>query len=445
MLRPKQNRLDSATENYLLHIMGLGIGFIFIVAPFYAPITVFLASHYGHFDLLRIIKEIVLAGLVLMLTFYRVKNRTKLKLIPNDKLIVSILVFTLILLLTSFYDLISHRVSHLAVIYGLMIDLRLVGFFIVTYLVFKFSNLGRAFNWKMLILMPALIVVLFGALQTTVLPKDILAHIGYSKQTIVPYHTVDSKPDFVRVQSTLRGPNPLGAYLVVVSCLILSLGLGAKRHRAYYLGFGLLCLFVILMTYSRSALVGTMLGLVAILIVYERRFLNRKNLIIFSTVLITLGLMMPILSRNYVLQNVFFHSSSRSTSGQSSNNARVSALEEATKDVIRHPLGSGVGSAGPASLRNTKGPIKISENFFIQIAQEVGLLGLVVFVIINIMLFQRLFDLKDDPLARALLGSLVGLIFINMVSHAWADDTLAYIWWGLAGIAMSQNRSMVKQ
>jgi hypothetical protein len=23
-----------------------------------------------------------------------------------------------------------------------------------------------------------------------------------------------------------------------------------------------------------------------------------------------------------------------------------------------------------------------------------------------------------------------------MLSHAWADDTLAYVWWGLAGIAM---------
>ena len=24
-----------------------------------------------------------------------------------------------------------------------------------------------------------------------------------------------------------------------------------------------------------------------------------------------------------------------------------------------------------------------------------------------------------------------------MLSHAWTDDTLAYVWWGLAGIAMA--------
>jgi hypothetical protein len=24
-----------------------------------------------------------------------------------------------------------------------------------------------------------------------------------------------------------------------------------------------------------------------------------------------------------------------------------------------------------------------------------------------------------------------------MLSHSWADDTLAYLWWGLAGVAMA--------
>jgi len=43
-----------------------------------------------------------------------------------------------------------------------------------------------------------------------------------------------------------------------------------------------------------------------------------------------------------------------------------------------------------------------------------------------------------------LLASLIGLIFVNLVSHAWADDTLAYVWWGLAGIALSQTNYMAQ-
>jgi hypothetical protein len=36
----------------------------------------------------------------------------------------------------------------------------------------------------------------------------------------------------------------------------------------------------------------------------------------------------------------------------------------------------------------------------------------------------------------SLLASLIGISFVNLLSHAWADDTLAYLWWGLAGIAI---------
>jgi hypothetical protein len=40
-------------------------------------------------------------------------------------------------------------------------------------------------------------------------------------------------------------------------------------------------------------------------------------------------------------------------------------------------------------------------------------------------------------LARVLLASLAGIIFVNLLSHAWTDDTLAYLWWGLTGIALA--------
>ncbi|MFO0882188.1 MAG: hypothetical protein U0491_01950 [Candidatus Saccharimonadales bacterium] len=47
-------------------------------------------------------------------------------------------------------------------------------------------------------------VVVFGALQVLVLPKDILAHIGYQKSIIPPYFTVDNNEQLVRIISTLR-------------------------------------------------------------------------------------------------------------------------------------------------------------------------------------------------------------------------------------------------
>jgi hypothetical protein len=35
------------------------------------------------------------------------------------------------------------------------------------------------------------------------------------------------------------------------------------------------------------------------------------------------------------------------------------------------------------------------------------------------------------------LASLIGISVINLVSHAWMDDTLSLLWWGLAGIALA--------
>ena len=445
MDKAKQNRKELRQSRYISGILGWGIAAIFAVTPFYAPITVQLASHYNHFDLLRIWKEIALTLLGLIMAWFMLTHRRRAKSMLSDRLFASMIVYAAILVLVSIYDLISGRVSHSATVYGLMINLRLVGFFGVVYAAFRSSNLHKSFPWQKLILIPAALVVLFGALQATILPKDILRHIGYSKQTIVPYQTVDNRPDFARVQSTLRGPNPLGAYLAVIICLIFSLWLAAhSRSRLYLAIFGLLSFYVLFMTYSRSALVGTLLGLVVIMAIHERRFLARRSIFLLIPALVGLAVLVPLASRSYTLQNIFFHTSNKSTSNQSSNNARVQALRQGTEDVISHPLGGGVGSAGPASLRNLKNPPKIAESYFIQIGQEVGIIGLISFVVVNMLLIIRLYKQKDDPLVRALLASLIGLIFVNLVSHAWADDTLAYVWWGLAGIALSQTNYMAQ-
>jgi hypothetical protein len=62
---------------------------------------------------------------------------------------------------------------------------------------------------------------------------------------------------------------------------------------------------------------------------------------------------------------------------------------------------------------------------------------LILFVLINVGVGVLLYARRDDPLALSLLASLIGITLINMFSHAWADDTLSYVWWGLAGVALA--------
>ena len=44
---------------------------------------------------------------------------------------------------------------------------------------------------------------------------------------------------------------------------------------------------------------------------------------------------------------------------------------------------------------------------------------------------------REDTLALALLASFLGLIIVNMLLEAWTDDTLCYLWWGMAGIVIA--------
>src|SRR6478672_6402975 len=108
-----------------------------------------------------------------------------------------------------------------AVAAGLLIDLRFIGFFVLVYILvlIKPSSTRPLLT---AVAAGAAIVLGFGLLQITLLPDDALRSIGYSSSTITPYTTIDSNPEYVRINSTLRGPNPLGALSVVYAALAVS-------------------------------------------------------------------------------------------------------------------------------------------------------------------------------------------------------------------------------
>src|SRR5260221_571498 len=115
--------------NLAAPILRYGIAGILVVAPFYAPLTVLLASHFRHFDFLRIWKEIALVGLAAIMSTFLVTHRRRVADILHDKLYLTMLGYAALLSGTAIYDLLSGRVTTDAVIYGLLLDLRLIGFF----------------------------------------------------------------------------------------------------------------------------------------------------------------------------------------------------------------------------------------------------------------------------------------------------------------------------
>jgi hypothetical protein len=101
--------------------------------------------------------------------------------------------------------------------------------------------------------------------------------------------------------------------------------------------------------------------------------------------------------------------------------------------IVQNPFGSGPGSAGPASFYNSNAQPIISESYFVQLGQEVGVLGLLLFLLICGYTAKMLYRQKDAT-AQVLLASFAGLSVISIFLHGWADDPTAMTWWGLAGL-----------
>ncbi|HUA13541.1 MAG TPA: O-antigen ligase family protein [Candidatus Sulfotelmatobacter sp.] len=411
---------------------------IFVLVPFQGFLTVWASSLVGHYTAVRLWDDVVLL-LVILGSVYLLFTDKKIRFNTLSRRLVWVILgyifLSLALGLVSFLD---KDVTGKAVLYGLLINLRYLAFFLVTWCVaLRISRLRR--HWPTFVLWPAVVVVAFGLLQIFVLPHDFLRHFGYGPNTIPVIETVNSNAKYVRIPSTLRGANPLGAYLIIpISILAVFLVRPKKtlKHIALFVG----AVITLFYTYSRSALFG---AFVSVVIVVFTAKLSEKTLKLSAVVVCILviagGIFYSLDKNNAGVQNLVLHTQKNSVVKTTSDQNHESNLKIGVKQLIREPLGRGPGTAGPASVYNNNA--RIAENYYVQIGQEVGWLGLVLFLLINVGVGYLLWLRRDDPLALALFASLIGISIVNMFSHAWADDTLAYTWWGLAGIAMAPDKT----
>lgn len=415
----------------------IGLLVVMLLIVVHAPVSVWLGTIFtDHQALIKAWKELLLAALAVVAVILITKRGKWKSVIYSPFILLSLAFIDVHLLLALFLG-----GESTAIVAGLMIDLRFVVMFMLMYvlILLRPQALKRVF---VVAASGALVVVGFGLLQITILPDDVLSHIGYKKnETIAPFITIDANPDYVRINSTLRGPNPLGALLVIYISLAAAYlfkkynHLRIRRTGALVVGIvaGAAVLFA---SYSRSAYLAVATALLVVFVASQRL---SKTLIIGAAGAACIGgVVLLSLQQSDWFSNVILHENPQSASESKSNDEHAQSLVTGWQRMIAEPFGHGIGSTGSASLydNDSANDIIIENNYFF-VAHEAGWLGVGLFVGLFGYVLYVLWRRREDWRALGLLASGIGLALIGVLLPVWTDETVALIWWGLAGALLA--------
>lgn len=438
--------------NTRLPVFSLYIFFgLLAYMPLHILVSTWFGTSFGLLEPAKVAKDILM--IIGFMPFLVASYKSVINLIKSDRLIMLILAYGLL----SLGMAVIRSTDTASEVLGVVYNLRFLIFLIYGLLLTNYFKPKWLIKRSIQIVMTtALLVMIFGVIQYLWLPDSALVKIGYSRQNgVLPTFHIDDKPDLERTMSTLRDPNSYGSYLIIILSISFVYFWLSRNKDIKQMNGGLLALSVINLwyTFSRSAWIGAMIAVATILfIVY---LMNRKAKakprlkykyywIVLIPIIMLLGTVYT-MRDSYFVRNVIMHSD-EATIQEDPNQLRIRFWQESVRSAIENPLGHGPGTAGIVSIRNHKQGTVLNENYYLQILYEVGVIGLILFILILVLMGQRLLKLakKNDYIAIALFASLLGLIFTNLLVHIWSNEAVAYTWWGLAGLAVFQNFRKIK-
>jgi hypothetical protein len=412
------------------------VGILLVIAAgivIHAPLTVWLGTVWPDYvQYIKAWKELLM-GVALVLLVVAASRQKKINALLNDRVVQLALAYAGLhfVMLSVFQNGLEMAGA------GLLIDLRYILYFVLVYGTIKLFPKYRQTFIKAFVA-GAVVVLGFALLQMFVLPRGFLANIGYGKDTIAPYLLVDEDPSYVRISSTLRGPNPLGAYTVIVLGLALAYAIRRRLRVKDWWALGLVGLSAGLAlgsSYSRSSLIGAFLALIVALVISVPIKARKQIWISLALVLVGVVAILFALRGSTFISNVVLHDNPATGAFTNSNDGHLQSVIDGMASAIGHPLGAGVGSTGSASLSGDQ-PV-IIENQYLFLLHEVGWIGFALFVWLFVEVLRRLWKLRGSALALGVFASGIGLAVIGLLLPVWVDDTVSIVWWGLAALVIA--------
>jgi hypothetical protein len=421
-----------------LNIGSVLLTALLVIMPFHAAIVTILGNYLPYKLVIQGWKEALILVLAIICICAIYKDRKLLSLDLTNRLALAIILFSLAISILNFSEL-------NAFLAGIKTNLVVFVLFLEAQVLASKYSFEKIFK---IIMIPATIVAVLGILQPVIFKPDLLQIIGYNSSSIIGGQYIEASKESVRVFSTLGGPNQLGAYLIIPFTLGLVFAFKAKKISWYLLP--IFFLVPIYMTYSRSAWIGTIVAALSVLILQLK--LKTQLLVATSLVLLLVIFGYSFYSGGvcrYFSQPVaiLIHGDCKAGNLGGSDMIRVNSIQQGIDTVVNNPFGKGIGSAGPASFYTQK-PL-IVENWYLQIAIEIGIIGLLIYAVFIVLNLKKLYitsKQKDNSvLSTTLFAAICGILVTSLFLHTLADSTLSILLFGLLGITISmKSKELVK-
>lgn len=238
-----------------------------------------------------------------------------------------------------------------------------------------------------------------------------------------------------RVYATFENPNVLGQYFIISLPMVFAL-FCAEKKPVYK--FSWLCVFAVgflclIYTWSRGAWVGVLLALAVYLLIRDRRW------IVLCVLMLCI---MPFVLPESILNRIM----SIGNSGDSSTAYRISVWIASLRVAVRYwMLGAGYGSdafsIGYKMFALPGADFALhSHNFYIQLVTDIGIAGLIAFLLILFNALGSSTTLKNKEIKTITLsgvGVVIGYMFQGIAESLWYNMRMSLMFWILMAFIIS--------
>jgi O-antigen ligase len=290
----------------------------------------------------------------------------------------------------------------------------------------------------------AIIVVIFGIIQVFLLGLPFLMKYRAENGILANSHTaLIGGQTVLRGSSTFTSPNHLGMYLAILT--LVALGEFSERRKVQIRDMLIIGTFIIglIISLSRSSWLAFVIGFFS-LFIFRRRI--KKTLIILTIVFTLISI--PFL----IKFNVFMRISDTVALTDPSAASKLPSMLHGISIVLQHPLGLGLGMTGPRSLYFTNTLQYHSENFYVLMAMEIGIIGLCLYLaIIHSVLIQlyktyrRTQNLFHKGITMGTLIAVIGAYTGTMFIPSLQEISVAALLWLFIGLSLNPTLALKQQ